>query len=79
MGPLPLFVRPTTDLEHSSSVECFADVLSSVLAGDRDEMVADRALLDACVRFERSGSRGFEGVELTGLAHRASVLHDQTP
>jgi predicted nucleic acid-binding protein len=88
---LPLFARPTADFEQLSAVECFADVLSSVLAGDRDEVVADRALLDACVRFARSGSWGFEGVELTGLAHRASIalreadvprmelLRDETP
>ncbi len=87
---LQLFAKPTTDLEKLSAVECFANVLASVLSGDREQVVADRALLDACARFAKCGSRAFQGVELSGLSRaplllreadvpRIELLRDETP
>ena len=39
-----------------------------------DDVVADRALLDACVRFARVSGGGFEGVRLEGLRGRDAPL-----
>jgi hypothetical protein len=61
-------------VEQQSAVDCFADVLAAVLSGERDWVLADRALLEACVRFARAGSRGFEGVELGGLGRHGSLV-----
>lgn len=36
---------------HLTVIDLFADVLSSALKGDRETLLADRALLEACVRF----------------------------
>ena len=62
------------DVAQQSAVDCFADVLAAVTSSDRDQILADRALLDACVRFARAGSRGFDGVELGGLGRHGSIV-----
>lgn len=65
-------------------------MLATALAGDRDTLVADRALLDSCARFARAAGRA--GVKLDGIAGRPGpvrvtredlprieVLRDETP
>jgi hypothetical protein len=76
LHPLPLFVESAArvDVEQQSAVDCFAEVLAAVMSDERDQVFADRALLDACVRFARAGSWGFDGVELGGLGHRGPIV-----
>jgi hypothetical protein len=73
---LPLFVEPAArvDVEQQTAVDCFAGVLAAVTSGDRDQVFADRPLLDACVRFARAGSCGFDGVELGGVGRHGSIV-----
>jgi hypothetical protein len=73
-------------------VDIFAGVLASVVQGDRDHVLADRALLDTCVRFARAARDGFDGVQLEGIAGldaplvvrrddvaKIELLRDETP
>jgi hypothetical protein len=72
---IPLFAEPQTTIDtESSAVDLFAGVLGTIVAGDRDRIMADRALLDTCVRFVRSARDGFEGVQLEGVAGRSAPL-----
>lgn len=88
-----LFVEAQRLIETSSSaVDIFAGVLASVVKGDRDRVLADRALLDTCVRFARAARDGFHGVQLEGIAGldaplvvrrddvgKIELLRDETP
>jgi hypothetical protein len=87
-----LFGEPGALLDTTlSAVDLFGNVLATALAGDRDALVADRALLDACARFVRTAGR-YHGVKLDGIAGRSSpveivrgdlprieLLRDETP
>jgi hypothetical protein len=70
-----LFADPQSLIDSgSSAVDIFAGVLASVLQGDRDQVLADRALLDTCVRFARAARDGFDGVQLEGIAGLSTPL-----
>lgn len=76
-----LFAEPLRLIDSSNSaVDIFAGVLAAVVQGDRDQVLADRALLDTCVRFARAARNGFNGVQLEGIAGRGTPLlvrHDE--
>lgn len=88
-----LFAEPQRLIDSgSSAVDIFAGVLASVVQGDRDRVLADRALLDTCVRFARSARDGFDGIQLEGIAGldaplvvrredvtKIELLRDETP
>jgi hypothetical protein len=72
---IPLFAEPQTIIDtESTAVDLFAGVLGAIVSGDRDRVVADRALLDTCVRFARAAGDGFEGVQLEGVSGYPSPL-----
>jgi hypothetical protein len=88
-----LFAEPQRLIDSgSSAVDIFAGVLASVVRGDREHVLADRALLDTCVRFARAARDGFDGVQLEGIAGldaplvvrrddvaKIELLRDETP
>lgn len=88
-----LFAEPQRLIDSgSSAVDIFAGVLASVVHGDREHVLADRALLDTCVRFARAAGDGFDGVQLEGIAGldaplvvrrqdvaKIELLRDETP
>lgn len=57
-------------LGRATAVDLFGEVLASVVEGEADSVMADRALLDVCARFARVGGAGFAGVRLGGLRNR---------
>jgi hypothetical protein len=70
-----LFAEPQQLLDAShSAVDIFAGVLASVVRGEKERVLADRALLDTCVRFARAARDGFEGVQLEGIAGLSAPL-----
>jgi hypothetical protein len=91
LAQMSLFGEPGAILDTTqSAVDLFGNVLATALAGDRDALVADRALLDACARFVRTAGRA--GLKLEGIAGRATpvevvredlpkieLLRDETP
>lgn len=89
-----LFGEPGALLDPTqSAVDLFGNVLATALAGERDALVADRALLDSCARFARiAGRPDSRGVTLGGIAGRSApvevarealprieLLRDETP
>lgn len=88
-----LFAEPQQRLDASlSAVDIFAGVLASVVRGEKERVLADRALLDTCVRFARAARDGFQGVQLAGIAGiglplvvrnediaKIELLRDETP
>ena len=88
-----LFAEPQRLIDSgSSAVDIFAGVLASVVQGDKEHVLADRALLDTCVRFARAARDGFDGVQLEGIAGldaplvvrrddvaKIELLRDETP
>ena len=70
-----------------TAIDCFSDVLTTALSGNRESLLADRPLLDACARFSRACPAGLELVRSNGIALNlrpsdVSVLehlHDVTP
>jgi hypothetical protein len=70
-----LFAEPQQLLDaRHSAVDIFAGVLASVVRGEKERVLADRALLDTCVRFARAARDGFEGVQLEGIAGMSAPL-----
>ena len=70
-----LFAEPQQLLDAShSAVDIFAGVLASVVHGEKERVLADRALLDTCVRVARAARDGFDGVQLEGIAGLSSPL-----
>ncbi len=70
-----LFAEPQQLLDAShSAVDIFAGVLASVVRGEKERVLADRALLDTCVRFARAARDGFDGVQLEGIAGLSAPL-----
>lgn len=77
---------------HSSSIDVFGGVLASVLRGDREHVLADRALLATCARLARSARGAFSSIRFDGIAGLADpvivqrddaakieLLRDETP
>lgn len=71
-----LFGEPGAVLDsRQSAVDLFGNVLATALAGDRDALVADRALLETCARFVRTAGRaGARGVKLEGIAGQSAPV-----
>lgn len=88
-----LFADPSRPLDTTqSAIDYFGGVLVSALRGDREALIADRALLDACARFARVPGRAFRAITLDGIAgaaeplvfsapdaERIELLRDETP
>jgi hypothetical protein len=79
-------------LAKRTAVEIFARVLATAIEGRADQVLADRPLLDTCVRFVRAAGGAFDGIELGGLtgreprltvrsedARQLELLRDETP
>jgi hypothetical protein len=75
-----------------SAIDFFGAVLASALRGDREALLADRPLLDACVRLARAPGRVFRSVSLGSIAdiggplvlsgtdvEKIELLRDETP
>ncbi|TXD34237.1 hypothetical protein FRC98_18755 [Lujinxingia vulgaris] len=69
-----LFDEREDDLQERSAIDLFGEVLEAVMERDPDDIVADRALLDTCVRFAKLSGAGMEGLQLEGLQRRAGPL-----
>lgn len=91
-GQRSLFNDAPADFGEQTAIDLFGQVLAAVVDQEADDVAADRALLDSCVRFARVSDGGFEGVRLEGLrgrdeplvitpAHipRIELLRDETP
>lgn len=73
-GQRSLFEEIDQDFGERTAIDLFGEVLAAVIERDVDAVVADRALLDACVRFARMPSGPFTGVKLEGLRGRQEPL-----
>ena len=73
-GQRSLFEEHDRGLGEHTAVDLFGYVLASVIEGEADDVMADRALLDTCVRFAKVSGDGFEGVQLEGLRFREQPL-----
>lgn len=75
-----------------TAVDLFGNLLATILEGEPDDVVADRALLESCARFAKAFGKGFAGLRLDGLADRKGpvtitaehvqkieTLRDETP
>jgi len=75
-----------------TAIDLFGNVLAAAIEGDREHILADRALLDTCARFARAAGSAFEGIEIDKIAGRQKpllvtpaeiqkieVLRDETP
>jgi hypothetical protein len=90
---IALFAEPARTVDTTqSAVDFFGSVLVSALRGDREALLADRALLDACARFARVPGRAFRSVRVDGIAdspeplvlsaadaEKIELLRDETP
>lgn len=64
-----LFGEPGTALDVSqTAIDFFGTVLASAVAGDRDHLMADRPLLESCIRFARASRGDYDGLQLEGVA-----------
>jgi hypothetical protein len=61
-------------LGERTAIDLFGEVLTSIVRGTQDEVVADRALLEGCARFARISGGGFSGLLLDGLQGRQAPL-----
>lgn len=73
-GQRSLFTEGDPHLGEQTAVDLFGEVLASVVERNADEIFADRALLDVCVRFARVSGDAFDGVQLEGLRGRDEPL-----
>ena len=73
-GRHTLFEERAPDFGEQTAVDLFGQILAALVEGDADNIMADRALLDACVRFAKISGGGFEGVRLDGLHGRKASL-----
>lgn len=77
---------------EQTAIDIFGQLLATILEGERDDVVADRALLDSCARFARVADGKYDGISLEGLrgrtaplvirpsdAPRIELLRDETP
>lgn len=93
-GQMSLFteVEKGTGLGDQTAFDIAGGFLASVLEAPPHEILADRALLDACVRLVRSAGDQYRGIRLEGLrgrdapielkpedAKQLESLRDQTP
>ncbi|KIG13502.1 hypothetical protein DB30_08014 [Enhygromyxa salina] len=57
-----------------TAVDLFGQVLVAVVEGQADDVIADRALLDTCLRFAKIPGSNYDGVQLDGLRNREKPL-----
>ncbi len=69
-----LFSETDDRFGEQSAIDIFGQVLGSIVEGAREDVVADRALLDSCARFARVSGGGFAGLRLEGLRGRSNPL-----
>lgn len=69
-----LFADPDARFGEQTAIDIFGRVLASIAEGDRDDVVADHALLDSCARFARVSGADFQGLRLDGLRGRSTPL-----
>ena len=69
-----LFEEREDDLRERSAIDLFGEILEAVMERDPDDIVADRALLDTCVRFATLSGAGLQGLQLEGLTRRSGPL-----
>jgi hypothetical protein len=78
-----LFDEIDQDFGEQTAVDLFGQILAAVVEREADDIVADRALLETCVRFAKVSGGGFAGVQIGGLRGRRipkiELLRDQTP
>jgi hypothetical protein len=92
VGSLPLFDGTGPAIAKRTAIDVFAGILSSAMDGRAEQVLADRPLLDTCVRFARAAGSAFDGIQLGGLAGREprltvrredarqiELLRDETP
>ena len=73
-GQRSLFEEIDQGFGEQTAVDLFGQVLAAVVERGSDDVVADRALLETCVRFARVSGGGFEGLRLEGLRGRETPL-----
>ncbi|MEM9455824.1 MAG: hypothetical protein AAGF11_16710 [Myxococcota bacterium] len=73
-GQRSLFNETPADFGDQTAIDLFGQILAAVVELEADDVAADRALLDSCVRFARVSGGGFEGVRLEGLRGRDKPL-----
>jgi len=71
---LSLFGEPDDRFGEQTAIDIFGRLIATILEGDRDDVVADRSLLDVCARFARVSGGGYDGISLEGLRGRTSRL-----
>ena len=70
-----LFEQHTSrKLADQSAVDLFGGVLADVVEGSADDVLADRALLESCLRFARVAVGAHTGVRLEGISGRSEAL-----
>ena len=69
-----LFGETDERFGEQTAIDIFGSVLGSLVAGSRDDILADRALLESCARFARVSGGGFAGLRLEGLRGRSAPL-----
>lgn len=93
VAQVALFADPARTVDTSqSAIDFFGAVLTSALRGDREVLLADRPLLEACARLARAPGRAFRSVSLGGIAgageplvlcssdvEKIELLRDETP
>jgi hypothetical protein len=72
---IALFVDAARTVDTSqSAIDFFGAVLTAAVRGDREALLADRPLLDACARLARAPGRAFRSVSLGGIAGASEPL-----
>jgi len=69
-----LFGEADERLGEQTAIDIFGHLLATILEGEPDDVVADRALLESCSRFARVSGSGFAGLRLEGLRGRSAPL-----
>ncbi len=73
-GYRSLFEEHGRGFGEQTAVDLFGQVLAAVIEGQADDVMADRALLETCVRFAKISGGGYEGVQIEGLRGREKPL-----
>ena len=64
-----LFGEPDKPIDgRQTAVDLFGRVLSSALAGDPQQLLADRTLLETCIRLAHAAPPVYEGIQIDGIA-----------
>jgi hypothetical protein len=69
-----LFGETDARFGEQTAIDIFGRLLATVLEGEPDDVIADRALLGSCARFARVSGGGFDGIRLEGIRGRVAPL-----